>query len=169
MTMSDYRIAERGGRLFTWVFLACIGLLAGALYLQHWKNLDPCPWCIVQRLDFMLIGLIALAAALHRPDWLGVTVYASLGFLASAAGIGIAGYHIWLQADPSRAGCIGSPLERWLDQIAIGKMIPPLLQYDGPCTLKPWSFLGLSVPEWSFAWFVILAGVFVWIAIAVRR
>jgi disulfide bond formation protein DsbB len=30
------------------------------------------------------------------------------------------------------------------------------LQYDGLCTLKPWKFLTLSIPEWSLVWFLIL-------------
>jgi disulfide bond formation protein DsbB len=35
--------------------------------------------------------------------------------------------------------------------------------------LKPWSFLGLSIPEWSTAWFVILAIAFLAIALTARR
>jgi disulfide bond formation protein DsbB len=169
--MADPRtVSDRSGRLFTWVFLACIGLLAFALYLQHVERLDPCPWCVVQRLGFMLVGLIALVGALHRPATPGTTVYAALGFSASAAGATAGGYHVWLQSDPVRAAkCVGSPVERILDQLEIGRMIPPLLQYDGPCTLKPWSLLGLSIPEWSLAWFVILALGFVAIPIVANR
>ncbi len=47
-------------------------------------------------------------------------------------------------------------MERLLDASGIGQWSPPLLQYDGPCTLKPWDFLGLSIPEWSLALFVVL-------------
>ena len=167
--MPDSRtVSDRAGRLFTLVFLACIGLLGFALYLQHAKGLDPCPWCVVQRLGFIGAGLIALAGALHRPARIGVALYAAVGFVAAVAGAAAAGYHVWLQSDPVRAAkCVGSPVERILDQLEVGRMIPPLLQYDGPCTLKPWSLLGLSVPEWSLAWFAILALVFVaipWLA-----
>jgi disulfide bond formation protein DsbB len=150
--------ADRTRRVFAAIFLVCVALLAFALYLQHWKDLDPCPWCVVQRLGFMLVGAIALAAALHGPAAAGATVYSILGFIAAAAGAAAGAYHVFLQSDPVRAAkCVGSPVERILDQLALGKLAPPLLQYDGPCTLKPWSFLGLSIPEWSLAWFVILA------------
>jgi disulfide bond formation protein DsbB len=171
MPMVDPRtVSDRSGRLFTWVFLTCIGLLAFALYLQHVKQLDPCPWCVVQRLGFMLVGLIALTGALHRPAVMGTTIYSALGLAASAAGATAGGYHVWLQSDPVRAAkCVGSPVERILDQLEFGRMIPPLLQYDGPCTLKPWSLLGLSIPEWSLAWFVILAVAFVTIPFVANR
>lgn len=168
--MTEHRPVADCGRLFTWIFLACIGLLGYGLYLQHWKNLDPCPWCVVQRLDYMLIGLIALTGALHRPGPIGTTLYASLGFIASVAGIAAASYQIYLQIDPVRAAkCVGSPVERILDQLEIGKLIPLLLQYDGPCTLKAWSFLGLSIPEWSLAWFVILAVAFLLVPLLSSR
>jgi disulfide bond formation protein DsbB len=151
-------VSDRSGRLFTLIFLVCVALLGFALYLQHWEGLDPCPWCVVQRLGFILVGLIALVAALHRPAEIGTVFYSVLGFAASAAGGAAGTYHVYLQADPERAAkCVGSPVERILDQLDVGSMIPPLLQYGGPCTLKPWSFLGLSIPEWSLAWFVILA------------
>jgi disulfide bond formation protein DsbB len=153
----------RGRLLFAAIFLACTGLLTFALYLQHWKNLDPCPWCIVQRAGFIVIGFIAFAGALHGPGPHGKVVYAGLGLLASVAGAAAAAYHVYLQADPVRAAkCVGSPVERILDQLEIGKFLPALLQYDGPCTLKAWSLLGLSIPEWSVAWFVILGLVFTW-------
>ena len=157
-------------RAFALIFLICVGLLAFALYLQHWQGLDPCPWCVVQRLGFMLVGLIALVGALHRPAGIGTVVYAICGFAAAAAGAAAAAYHVHLQSDPERAAkCVGSPVERILDQLDLGRMIPPLLQYDGPCTLTPWSFLGLSIPEWSLVWFVLLAAAFVAIPFLARR
>jgi disulfide bond formation protein DsbB len=156
--MPSRTAVDRSRRIFIGIFFVCVGLLAFALYLQHWKDLDPCPWCVVQRLGFILVGVIALAAALHGPAAAGATAYSIVGFIAAAAGAAAGAYHVFLQADPVRASkCVGSPVERILDQLALGKLAPPLLQYDGPCTLKPWSFLGLSIPEWSLAWFVILA------------
>ena len=142
---------------FTLIFMVCLGLLAYALVLQHLDGLDPCPWCVVQRLGFIGIAFVALIAALHRPGPVGTAIYAFFGGLVAAGGIAAAGYHIWIQSDPVRAmSCAGSPVERFLDASKIGKMIPPLLQYDGVCTPKAWKFLTLSIPEWSLAWFVIL-------------
>lgn len=142
---------------FTLVLIVCLGLLGFAEYLQHGLGLDPCPWCIAQRLVYIAIALDALVAALHRPGPAGTMVYAGIGALLGLAGAVAAGYHIYLQNDPKRAAsCIGSWLERALDASKIGKAIPPLLQYDGTCTPKPWSFLSLSIPEWSLVWFVIL-------------
>ncbi len=160
--MADPRLAtDRAARLFTLVFLACVGLVGFALFLQHYKGLDPCPWCIVQRIAFLAAGLVALAGALHRPGHGGTIFYSVIGGAVALAGAAAGAYHVWLQSDPARAAkCIGSPVERILDATGVGRWAPPLLQYDGPCSLKPWDFLGLSIPEWSLAWFVILVVTF---------
>ncbi len=162
--MTDSRtVADRAGRMFTLLFIGCAAIIAYALYLQHVKDLDPCPWCIVQRLGYIAIGLLALIAALWRPAGFGIGVFSLLAALLAIGGGAAATYHIYLQRDPERANaCTGSALEKMLDASHIGKMIPPLLQYDGPCTLKPWSMLGLSVPEWSLVGFIL---VLIWVIV----
>jgi disulfide bond formation protein DsbB len=151
-------VRDRAAQLFIAALVACIGILAYAVYLQYWKGLDPCPWCIVQRVGFLLVALVALVAALHRPWSVGIRVWSVLGALVALGGAGTAVYHLWLQSDPKRAAaCAGSALERLLDASRIGDWVPPLLQYGGTCEAKPWSLLGLSVPQWSLVCFVALA------------
>lgn len=157
-------------KTFTVIFLLCLGLLGFALYLQHIENLDPCPWCIVQRLHFIGIALIMLVAALHRPGRGGTIAYSVLGALVALGGAAAASWHLHVQADPKRAlECMGSWLERWLDASKLGKVIPPLLQYDGSCLPKPWTFLTLSIPQWSLIWFVIFFVAFVVMIVLSRR
>lgn len=139
---------RRAHRLFVALFVACLLILGVVLYLQHQLNLDPCPWCVVQRLVIVVLAIIGLGAALHRPGRSGSRAYCLGLGLASASGIAAASYHIYIQSDPERAmKCAGSLIERLLDQSRLGNLLPWLFQYDGPCTLKPWSLLGLSIPE----------------------
>jgi disulfide bond formation protein DsbB len=156
--MADPRTTtDRAGRLFTLVFLTTVGLLGCGLFLQNVKGLDPCPLCVAQRVMFLGVGLVALAAALHRPSGFGITAYAVLDGLFAAVGAGVAIYHISIQSDPKRAAaCVGSPIERLIDASGIADWVPPLFRYDGPCTLKPWNLFGLSIPEWSLVGFVAL-------------
>lgn len=147
---------ERAQRVFAVSLLASAGVLGAAYYLQHVERLDPCPWCIVQRLGFFALALLALAGLLVRGAG-AIRLLAVVGALVAGAGAAAAGYQIWLQSDPQRAGaCVGSPVERILDSIALGELWPGFLQYDGPCDLQPWNLFGLSIPEWSLAWFAVL-------------
>ena len=47
--------------VFGLIAVACAGLLAFGLYLQHVVGLNPCPMCIVQR--YAMIGLLLLGLA----------------------------------------------------------------------------------------------------------
>jgi protein dithiol:quinone oxidoreductase len=57
------------------IFAVCAGLIAFAMYLQHAQGLEPCPMCILQRYAFIVLGAIALAAAIHHPGSVGYTAY----------------------------------------------------------------------------------------------
>ena len=41
----------------------CFGVIGVALYLQHAKNMLPCPLCVQQRYAFIITGIFALLAA----------------------------------------------------------------------------------------------------------
>jgi len=158
--------ARRAARMFLMLVAGCVAVIGAALYLQHWQGLDPCPWCIVQRLVYIAIGVVGLVAALVRPGGIGITVFSALGGLLALAGAAAATWHVFLQKDPERAqSCTGSVVEKLLDASRLGHLAPDLLQYDGPCTLKPWSLLGMSIPEWSLIGFV---AILVWMVVLPR-
>ena len=51
--------------------LACIAgvslaAVAVALVTQHGLDMQPCPWCVLQRLIFLLIAVVALAGLAAR-------------------------------------------------------------------------------------------------------
>ena len=78
--------------LFIIGFLACVGMIAVALYAQHVMLLEPCPICIFQRIAVMVLGVIFLIGLLHNPSGSrGRRIYGQLVVLASLAGIGLAG------------------------------------------------------------------------------
>lgn len=143
------------------VALISIGLLAFALYLQHVQRMQPCPMCIIQRYGFAVIALICIVCALLPRG--AVKAGAGLGMLASLAGIGAAGWHLWVKANPT-VSCGIDPLETSLNTIPTAKLLPFLFKADGLCTTEYDPILGLSIPQWSLAWFVIFAIVLAWVA-----
>jgi disulfide bond formation protein DsbB len=149
--------------LFALIFLACAGLMAFGLYLQHVENLEPCPLCILQRYAFVLTGVVALVAAVHGPGRIGQAVYGVLVVLAAGAGAGIAGRQIWLQHNPPQALDCGPDLGYMLDSFPLSQVLPKIFKGEGDCAKVVWRFLGLSIPEWALVWFVALvaAGVYV--------
>jgi disulfide bond formation protein DsbB len=131
-------------------FLACAALLAFGLYLEHAEGLEPCPLCIVQRIEFIGVGLACLAAAIHGPQRLGRRVYAGLTLLFSAAGIASAGRQVWLQGLPpdQLPACLPS-LEYMMEALPFQDIVRLMLHGTADCAEVTWTLMGLSIPEWS--------------------
>lgn len=148
--------------IFAAIFLACLGLMGFGLVLQHVQHLEPCPMCIMQRLAFIACGLIALVAALHNPRDLGRRVYALLLAAAALTGASIAARQSWLQHFPPKIVDCGPDLEFMLDSFPLFQALPLIFRGTGDCSKVQWSFLGLSIAEWSLLWFAafVLIGVY---------
>ncbi len=144
------------------VALACAGLLAFAYILEFFVNLVPCPLCIVQRFFFLLVGLVALFGGLRLLGWFTVGRSALLIGLFSLAGGSVALRQVWLQhfppeSDPTR--CTVS-FGSFLDSVILA------LGGAGNCAIVDWTFLGLSIAEWSLLWFAAFLFYAIWLALA---
>lgn len=147
-------------------FVVCAALIGFALYSQFQWGLQPCPLCIFQRIAFAALGIVFLIGALHAPKGAaGRRTYGLLAFVAAAVGIGIAGRHVWLtHLPPDQVPHCGPPLEFMMETNALTDVIRKVLTGSGECAKVDWTFLGLSMPAWSLAWFVLLAIWALWAA-----
>lgn len=133
--------------------LACIGMLAFGLYLQHVVGLNPCPMCIVQR--YALIGVMVIAligSRLHKP---GANMVSG-GLLALTAGLGafVAARQSWLQWYPPEIVTCGRDFYGMVENFPLNRAIPMIFKGSGDCTKVDWTFLGGSIANWSFVAFV---------------
>jgi disulfide bond formation protein DsbB len=129
--------------------LACAGLMAYALYVQHGLGLEPCPLCILQRLAVIALGGIFLVAALHPAGAVGRRVYGILLALVALAGSGVAGRHVWLTTlPPERLPACGPGLDFMLESFPLQETLAMVLSGSGECANVDWRFLGLSIPAW---------------------
>lgn len=131
-------------------FLACVALLAYALYAQFHLGLDPCPLCIFQRIAIAALGVVFLIAALHHPAsaW-GARVYAVLIALAALSAVGVAARHLYVQhLPPGSLPSCGAPLEVLLKFTPVMQVIRKVLTGSGECSEVTWRFLGLAMPAW---------------------
>ncbi|MGE5152719.1 MAG: disulfide bond formation protein B [Bdellovibrio bacteriovorus] len=146
-----------------------LALAAASVALTLWLELQPCHLCIFQRLLFMVIGVIALGAALSA-GWvrrgLGVLVA-----LSAVAGGVTASYQTWLQGQPpGSVSCTGGdmgPIEvvvEWL-----GQQVPSLFLATGFCEDEGLRVLGLSLAQWSLLCFSGLLAMTLWLIQRERR
>ncbi len=130
-------------------FLACAGLMAYALYVQHGLGFEPCPLCIFQRVAVIMLGAVFALAALHDPGAAGRRVYGVAAAVAAVAGAGVAGRHLWLQSlPPDQVPSCGPGLEYMLESFPFTEMLRTVLSGSGECAQVDWRFLGLAMPAW---------------------
>lgn len=141
------------------------GVAAAGMQLQQLLSLSPCPYCIFQRLLYLVIGALALAGFLlpvAAPLWAGLILLLALG------GFGVAAYQTWMQAYPDLAPECGFTdpdlVERLVD--LLGMQWPSLFLATGFCSSKEWVFLGLSMANWSM---LLFAGIAVYALMLLRR
>ncbi len=140
------------------VALACLGLLAFGMYLQHVVGLEPCPMCIVQRYALVLVGVLAaLAAAVAGRA--GRRVLLVLAGLLALFGAFVAARQSWLQWNPPEVLACGRDLYGMIENFPLKRVIPMVFRGSGDCSAVDWTFLGLTIANWSFLWFVAMAGV----------
>jgi disulfide bond formation protein DsbB len=129
-----------------------LALVGAALYLQHAKDMLPCPLCIIQRYCFLGVAIFSLIGAFAGR----IKVFAGLALLSALGGLGVAGKHLYVIAHPGFS-CGIDPMETVLNRIPTATLLPSIFRADGLCEAALDKVLGLSVPQWSAVWFVILA------------
>lgn len=149
--------------LLSLIAIACLGLLSFALYLQHFKDMQPCPLCVLQRYAFLAIAIGCIIGAISNKPKLG----AGLGLIAGLAGAGTAGHHLWVQAHPT-VSCGRDPLEAALNNLFTAQWLPSVFKADGMCSAAHDPILGLSIVQWSMAWFTGLTLLLIFIALRRR-
>lgn len=141
-------------RVLALMSAACVAMLAfGIVYLQNGLGLEPCPMCIVQRYALILVAVSAGAASLRGQKgwWMG---WAGLALMASGFGGFTAARQSWLQWYPPEIVTCGRDFYGMIESYPMGRAIPMIFRGSGDCTAIDWTFLGGSIANWSFIWFM---------------
>jgi protein dithiol:quinone oxidoreductase len=137
--------------------LSCAALIAFALYLQYQLGEDPCPLCIFQRIAVIVTGVIFFLAAAHGPTLKGARFYAGMITCSTGVGGAIALRHIWIQHLPKdRLPECGPGLSYMIETFPFTDVIRKVLTGSGECATVGWTFLTLSIPEWTLICFLLL-------------
>jgi disulfide bond formation protein DsbB len=133
------------------IAVTCFALIGAALYLQHVKDMMPCPRCVIQRYAFIVTGILALVGAFTtKPKlWTGLALVSTLVGMANAVKL------IQVINNPT-VSCGIDPMETMLNKIPTATGLPWLFKADGLCEAAGETFAGLPVPYWSAIWFGIL-------------
>ena len=143
-------------RVLALVAAACVAMLAFGLYLQHVVGLEPCPMCIVQRYALILVAVVAGVTAIAKSP--GVLA-AGAGLMVLLSGFGgfVAARQSFLQWYPPEISSCGRDFYGMIETFPLKRAIPMIFKGSGDCTKIDWTFLGLSIANWSFLCFAAIA------------
>jgi disulfide bond formation protein DsbB len=140
--------------------IVCALLLGFGYYLQYVQDLDPCPLCLVQRGFFYTVMAVFVVATIHPHS-----IYSWFAALFAMGGAAAAGRQVWLQhLPPEKVPACGPDLYFMLENFPLSRTLSTLIKGTGDCAVVDWTFLGLSIAEWSLGWFAIFFFYALWLA-----
>lgn len=154
MFLTYFEAAPR--RVLALVAVGCVAMLAFGLYLQHAVGLEPCPMCIVQRYALALVAIVSGITAFTNKKSLLMTGSA-VTLLLAGFGAFVAARQSWLQWYPPEEASCGRDFYGMIETFPLQRVIPMIFKGSGDCTKIDWTFLGLSIANWSFLCFVGIA------------
>ena len=140
-------------RLLLAMAVACVAAVGGALVSQHVFDMQPCPWCVLQRVIYLAIAALCLIGAAGSSTFArrGVGVLALLLALSGAA----SALYQDLVASKS-ASCNLTFADKVISALGLDGAFPPLLQVTANCSDAAVTMLGIQYAYWSLALFVML-------------
>ena len=134
----------------------CAATLAVSMFVQHVLGFAPCSLCVLQRLTFTAVLLLALplAAAPRSPGTSGMFA-AAIGTTA-LGGTGIAVYQVWLQTFAHAVPRCGRGLSAYLDGMPLEAQLAWFIGAEGDCSKPVLLFDAVSMAHLGLAAFLLI-------------
>lgn len=132
--------------------VACIAAVGAAVYAQYHFKMQPCPWCILQRILFLLIALLAFVSAavpgVVRRGLSALAVPAALGGIASA---------LWQHFVAAKSqSCALTTADHIITWTGLDTQWPSVFEVRGSCADAVANLAGLPFEFWSLALFAVV-------------
>lgn len=152
--MISFSLLGSARKLFTLSLILGISLVAGGVMLSELLHLAACPLCIIQRMLYLILALLAMLGLLFASGPLRRIIGPAM-IVAAGTGIFVAGYQVWIQRFSPTTTCASDM--PWWEQLVewAGTQLPLLFAASGLCSDPAWHFLGLSIAEWSLGCFTL--------------
>lgn len=167
---SRVRRAPSVGAILAAVGVLSLAALGIALVAQHGYDIQPCAWCVMQRIVLIGVAAVALLGAVGArvaPRSAGLVAGALL--LGLSAGGAVAAWHQHTVAS-RQLSCAFTWADRTLMSLQLDAWWPALFRVGATCADAARSTLiGLPFEVWGGAWFAFVAVVAIaTLAIAAR-
>jgi disulfide bond formation protein DsbB len=142
-------------RVLAGIAVASFASVAFAVIAQHQFGVKPCPWCVMQRAIFLLIGALAaigllLRGTLRRGVLLGV---------AALAVAGVASAYYQHEVAALSFSCAQTLADRVINTLGLEDLWPYGFMVTGSCAeAAAYRLLGLPYEVWSGLLYLLTLG-----------
>jgi disulfide bond formation protein DsbB len=142
-----------------WPFAVAVVLplcaVGAALFTQYQLDMQPCPWCVLQRAIFVAIALAALPGLLLRLPPLR-KASAALALAVSACGMAAALWQHFVAA--SSTSCKQTLADQIVQGSGLAERWPEVFAAYASCADAAVELFGVSYEWYSLVLFMLLAG-----------
>ena len=129
--------------LFAFVAVTPFGAIAAALVSQYAYGMQPCPWCVLERLIFVAIGVFALLGLVWRGT-AGSRVAATCASVLALAGFTAA---MWQHFVAARSeSCAQTLADRIMTSSQLDQLVPSVFEARVSCADAAVNILGIPYP-----------------------
>jgi disulfide bond formation protein DsbB len=159
------RIRIRAPQVLVAVALLALGAVLAALTAQYRFDMQPCVWCVLQRLIYVVIAVCALAGALFAHG--ARRVATGLALLLALCGIAAA---LWQQFYAAKQpSCDLTLADRIITALHLDSLVPQIFVAYASCADAAVDVLGVPFAFWSCAMYALLAVLTAWTLLTVTR
>lgn len=144
----------------------CAGSVLLALLAQHKFGMEPCPWCILQRMLFVLIAVLALLAA-AIPVTLWRRLVSLLLLPITISGMAAALWQHFVAAKTN--SCALTLADKIITYMGLDTRWPEVFEVRASCADGAVSVMGVPFEFWSLALFALAGVVTLYSAVTVDR
>lgn len=134
--------------------LACVLAVGFAVFAQQVWDMRPCPWCVLQRLIFLVVALLCIVCAFI--PWRRARLTLSVAILMFASsGILAAVYQHEVAA--KQFSCNLTFADTVVTALHLEALWPAMFKVTATCAEAAVSLLGVPFEYWSLGLFALLA------------
>jgi disulfide bond formation protein DsbB len=147
-------LRERPVLLLALGALASLGAIGAALVSQHVFDIQPCPWCVLQRLIFAAMALACVLGLLLRRNALAQRIAGGAVILLAIEGVVAALWQHFVAA--ASASCNLTFADRVMNSLGLDALLPEVFQARASCADAAVKLLGVPYEFYSLLLFVLL-------------
>jgi disulfide bond formation protein DsbB len=153
------RLFSRPTAVLLLIAVASLAAIGAALVSQHVFDMQPCPWCVLQRAVFAAIALVALVGALLRQRLVQAGALLATELLATAGAAAALWQHFVAKSSSS---CNLTLADRIVSGLQLDALAPEVFAPRASCADAAVDLLGLPYEFWSLGLFAALSAAAIW-------